>query len=103
MALKHVQFQAAGSKSFSDITSSFATLLSMTDDADVVYVFNTLDAEVALSFNAGATSHFVLPAGMGFTFDARTNSKRIAKTDVSVKYTDSAPTSGKIVVTMDKV
>lgn len=106
MSIKHVAFDNYGGLAFGSVTASYTTLLSLTDDADVLLVFNTLNAAVILQVpsksekaTSVSTREIYLPTGCSFSIDCRTNSKRVAKGDIKIKYASGAPTSGEISIT----
>lgn len=101
MSIKHLTFDNSGSVEAASITASFVSLLSLTDDVDILFVFNTCDAAVELSIpsGAGAVRSLRFPAGSSMAIDCRTNSKRIAKGTIQVKYV-TAPTVGEVTVTV---
>lgn len=74
----------------------------MSDDADVLFVFNTSDAPILLSIpsGSGASKNIRFPAGSSIALDCRTNSKRLAKGTIQIKYASGAPTSGEVTVTV---
>jgi hypothetical protein len=101
MAIKHLQFDNSATIAFGSITASYATLLSLSDDADMLFVFNTTNAAILLSIpsGAGASKDIRFPASSSMAIDCRTNSKRIAKGIIQIKYASGAPTSGEVTVT----
>ena len=100
MSLKHLTLDNSASVAFGSITNSYVDLLSLSDDADVLFVWNTTDASIVLNLpsGSGARKDFRVPAGGSCAIDCRTNSKRIAKGTIQVKYA-TAPTLGEVVVT----
>lgn len=101
MAIKHLTFDDSATIAFGALTATYANLLAMSDDADFIFIFNTCDAAILLSIPSGAASYknLRMPASSSMAVDARTNSKRIAKGTIQVKY-DTAPTSGEVTVTV---
>ena len=108
MSIKHLSFDDSASIAFGSLTGTYANLLSMADDADFIFIFNTCDAAVYLSIPSGFLNtkpptvtykNIRLPAKTSMAIDARTNSKRIAKGVIQVKY-DTAPTLGEVTVTV---
>jgi hypothetical protein len=101
MSIKHVTFDDSASIAGSSITNTYTDLLSMSDDADVLFVFNTTDAAIFLSIPSGsaASKDIRFPAGSSIALDCRTNSKRLAKGIIKVKYV-SAASSGEVTVTV---
>jgi hypothetical protein len=73
----------------------------MSDDADFIFVYNTTDAAILLSIpnGAGSSKNIRYPASSSMAIDCRTNSKRIAKGLIQVRYV-SAPTTGEVTVTV---
>lgn len=101
MSIKHLTFDTSASIAFGSITATYADLLSMSDDADVIFIFNTTDAPILLNLPSGANvrKDFRLPASSSVSIDCRSNSKRIAKGTIQIKYV-SIPTSGEVTVTV---
>lgn len=104
MSIKHATFDDSATIAAASITASFANLLSLTDDVDVLFAYNTTDAAISLNIPSGPTTgtrkSIRLPAQSTICIDCRSNSKRIAKGTVQVKYSDSAPTSGEVTITV---
>jgi hypothetical protein len=101
MTIKHLEFQDSGTIAYGSITNAYQTVLTLPQDADVVFFYNTTDAPMLFSVPGGSkvTNIVRLPAGTTMTIDCRTNSKRLAAGDIQVKYA-SAPTSGEVTVTV---
>lgn len=106
MSIKHINFDDYGYKAFGSVTASYTTLLSLSDDADVLFIFNTLNQPILLQLpskleraSSVGTKEVRLPASVSFSIDCRTNSKRVAKGDIKIKYASAAPTSGEITIT----
>lgn len=74
----------------------------MSDDADVLFVFNTTDVPILLSIpsGSGASKNIRFPASSSIALDCRINSKRLAKGTIQIKYASGAPTSGEVTVTV---
>jgi hypothetical protein len=104
---KHVSFDDSATIAFGSITGSYADLLVLSDDADVVFIFNTTDAAILLSMPAGIISSSAavqyknvrMPASSSLALDCRTNNKRLCKGTIQVKY-DTAPSSGEVTITV---
>ena len=100
VAIKHVEFDDYGYLDGTSVASTYATILTLTDDVDVLFIFNTCDQSLILSIPSKlSTKEMRLPAKCSFVLDCRANSKRIAKGLVRVKYASAVPTSGEISVT----
>ncbi len=100
MSIKHLTFDDSGSVAAASITASFLPLLSLTDDVDILFVYNTTDAAIELSVPSALTAKSLrFPAGASMAIDCRTNSKRIAKGIIQVRYI-TAPTVGEVTVTV---
>lgn len=107
MTIKHLSFDDSATVAFGSLTGSFADLLALSDDADVLFVFNTCNTAVILNIPSGLTNlkpptvvykSIRMPANSSMAIDCRMNSKRIAKGTIQVKY-DTAPSSGEVTVT----
>lgn len=97
MAIKHLEFDDYGYLAGTSITDSYQDLLSLSDDADVILVFNTCDQAVILKVPSKlSTKEVRLPARASFSIDGRVNSKRLAKGVIQVKHAGVAVTSGEI-------
>ena len=99
--IKHILFDPYGYLDGASITTSFQNLLSLSDDADVLLVFNTLDQPVILNLpskseKATAISYVQmrLPKGANLALDARTNNKRFCKGIIQIKAVSTIPTTG---------
>lgn len=79
----------------------------MSDDADVLFLANSMDVSAYFSvpsalLKTGSLSAALvykdieLLAGETITLDCRANQKRLAKGTIQVKYTGTAPTTGKV-------
>jgi len=101
LSIKHLTFDDSASIAAASITNTYATLLTMSDDADFIFVYNTTDAAIELSIpnGAGSSKNIRYPAGSSMAIDCRTNSKRIAKGLIRVRYV-TAPASGEVTVTV---
>lgn len=101
MAIKHLTFDNSATIDFASITAAYTTLLALSDDCDLLFVYNTTNAAILLSIPSGAnTSKDIrFPASTSMAIDCRTNSKRLAKGNIQVKYAAGAPTSGEVTVT----
>lgn len=104
MSIRHLTFDNSASIAFGSITNTYANLLALADDTDILFIYNTTDAPILLSIPSGIASNVVVykdirfPASTSMAIDCRTNSKRICKGTIQVKYV-SAPTSGEVTVT----
>lgn len=82
----------------------------MSDDADVLYLSNSMDVSAFFSVPKGFTNkstptvlqfaNIELLAGESMTLDCRANDKRLAKGIIQVKVTGTLPTIGKVKVTV---
>ena len=106
MSIKHLQFDNSGTLEFGALTGSYQNLLALTDDVDVMFIYNATNAAMMFRVPSGVVANVLqykeirLPATSTISIDCRTNSKRIAKGTVQVKYASGAPTSGEVVVTV---
>lgn len=101
MSIKHLTLDDSATVAFGSITASYVDLLALSDDVDVMFIFNTTDAPVLLNFpsGAGVRKNLRMPASSSLAMDCRNNSKRIAKGTIQVKYASGAPTSGEVTIT----
>jgi hypothetical protein len=101
MSIKHLTFDDSATIAFGAITNSYANLLALSDDADLLFIFNTTDVPISLSIPSGynASKNIRFPAAASMAIDCRTNSKRIAKGTIQVKYISAAPTLGEVTIT----
>jgi hypothetical protein len=108
VAIKHLTFDDSATITFGALTNTYADLLALTDDIDMLFVFNTCNTAILLSVPSGITNlkpptavykNIRMPASSSMAIDCRTNSKRIAKGTIQVKY-DTAPASGEVTVTV---
>lgn len=102
MSIKHLQFDDSATVAYGSVTGSYVNLLALSDDADFLWVINGTDAAILLSVpsGAGVSKNLRFPAYSTLTIDCRTNSKRIAKGTIQVKYASGAPTTGEVTVTV---
>ena len=99
MSIKHVTFDDSGTIAFGSLAANYQTVLSLSDDSDLVYLFNTTDVPVTMRVPSGtSTKEIRLPISATITLDCRSNSKRIAKGLIEVKCPASLPTSGEVTV-----
>lgn len=104
MSIRHLRFDNSASVAFGSLTNSYVDLLALSDDVDILIIYNTTNAAVLLSIPSGIVSNAVvykdirMPASSSMAIDCRTNAKRICKGTIQVKYV-SAPTSGEVTVT----
>lgn len=87
-------WQAEGAVAFSSLTTSFATILTPSASTKIVMMRNNTNGTVAVSFDAGTTTHFTLDSGDQISIDYVGNGLISATTAIQVKYTGSAPTTG---------
>lgn len=102
MSIKHLQFEDSATIAGSSLTNSYQPLLELSDDCDIVFLFNTTDGPILLRVPSGAaaTKEIRLPMGSTMSIDARGNSKRLAKGTISVKYAAGATSSGEVTITV---
>lgn len=107
MSTKHASFDDYGVLAFGDVLSTYVTLLTPTDDADFLMIFNTLNTDVILEVPSKnersatyTTKEIYVTAGTPFVLDFRAGVKRLAKGLIRVKYFSGAPTSGSIAATV---
>jgi hypothetical protein len=100
LSIKHQTFDDSATVLFGSVTAGFVDLLALSDDVDMLFIFNTTDAAVTLNMPSGAGVRKALrfPAGSSMAIDCRTNSKRIAKGTIQIKYSVGAPTSGEVTI-----
>lgn len=106
MSNKHADFDDYGQLAASSLTGSYQTLLTLTDDADILILFNTSNHDLILRVPSKAarstsatTKEIYVCAAQPFVLDLRPGSKRLAKGLIEVKHAGVAPTSGSISAT----
>lgn len=102
MSIKHITFDDSASMAYYQITSSYQTLLTLTDDADIIWLYNTTTAEMAFKVPSGAntTKVLLILPGCSMCIDARGNSKRVAKGTIQVKIWNGNASIGSVSVTV---
>lgn len=101
MSIKHAEFQPYGKINGTSITGTYQTVLTLSGDADIFFIFNSCDKELIVSV-PGTPDAFYLPPTRSLTFDARTNKKRIKAGTFEVKHAGVAPTTGIFSVTIGR-
>lgn len=100
MAIKHLEFDLYGYIAGASLTADYQDVLALSDDADVLLVFNTCDQAILLEVPSKLSTQEVrLPARASFTIDCRTNSKRIARGTIRAKHAGGVPTTGELSIT----
>lgn len=109
MSIKHVGFDNSATVAGTALTTSYVDLLALSDDADVLFVFNTSNVAIELSIPGGynrvtkvmSYNNIRFPAFSSVAIDCRTNSKRIAKGTIQVRRVagSSAATTGEVTIT----
>lgn len=101
MGIKHAVIQNSGTITASAITASFADVLAMDDDCDVLVILNSLDTStvVTLPNETGSPGEITLPGGSGMTLDFRTNGQRLAKGTIQAKSLSTLPSFGLLSIT----
>lgn len=95
---KHITWET-GRISGTSITGSYQDLLAGTQDAVLLFIFNTTDTPIYISLDGGVTDTFELE-GEGLTIDLRANEYLIGKPTVSVKHLGVVPTAGSFRIRM---
>ena len=97
---KHAQFLPGGSLTYSEVTDSYTTVLTLAKDCLLLFIMNSLNADVWVSLpnEDGTVGEFVLPSRMSTSFDVVSNAMQVACGEVRVKYVSGAPSSGRISV-----
>lgn len=96
--LKHAKIPARIRIAGTSITAIYQTVGVFDDDLRCVFVFNSCNTPIVVSFDGGITDHFELDQE-GFDIDLRALSLALEKPTVSVKYVSSPPSSGSVRVT----
>lgn len=100
MSIKHITFDDSASLSYFSITGSYQTLLTLSDDADILWLANSTDALILFQVPSSTTTKIIqLLPGASKCIDARSNSKRVAKGLIKVCYSLAAPTAGYVEAT----
>lgn len=105
MSIRHLQFDDSATISYSSLTTNYQNLLVMSDDYDVLFIFNATDAVIELSVPSGLQGSVLqyknirLPPYSTMAIDCRSNSKRLAKGTIQVRRTSTLPTTGEVTLT----
>lgn len=92
-----VAFTKKGKIVAGSLTTSYATVLSITTTSYMVYIFNSLNQTVLVSLDGGTTDSLEMDPGESCSMDLRSNGLRfIATTNIQAKYAGTAPTAGSI-------
>lgn len=102
MSIKHLTLDDTQTLLADAVTSSFQTILSMSDDADLVFIHNGTDVSILVRIPSGYAATKVLRiTGMtSMTIDCRSNSKRIAKGLIEACAASDLPSYGEINITV---
>jgi YbbR domain-containing protein len=100
VSIKHATFDDSATVLFGSLTASFVDLLALSDDIDLLAIYNTTDDAITLNVPSGTSvrKSIRMPATSTLTIDCRSNSKRIAKGTIQVKYSSGAPTTGEVTI-----
>jgi hypothetical protein len=97
---KHAEFQAYGEIEGTALTGSYQQVITGNDDVFIIFVFNSCDDTVILSFDGGITDHFKLDKRESFDIDLRTSTLLIGRPTIMAKHDGSVPSSGSIRITL---
>jgi len=102
VSIKHLQLDDTETLLADAVTSSFQTVLSMSDDADLIFINNGTDVSVLVRIPSGysATKILRITGLTSMTIDCRSNSKRIAKGLIEVSAASNLPSYGEINITV---
>lgn len=104
MARNQAMFnQPYGRIAGASITGTYATLLTIArgtgflaaESATILFFFNTLDADIVISFDGGVTDWGYIPANANWTIDL-TAGEMLYTGVIQVKHAGVAPTTGAI-------
>lgn len=97
MSIKHLQFDDSATILYSSITGAYQNLLTLSDDSDLLFLYNTTNSALIFKIPSGTTTKEIrVPPGATLSIDARSNSKRLAKGIIQVKHAGVATTSGEV-------
>lgn len=77
------------------VTGTYQSLVEATQDAVLLFIFNTTDNPIYVSLDGGVTDTFEL-VQESVTIDLRANDYLLPKPSVSVKHLGVAPTTGSV-------
>lgn len=108
MSIRHQRFDDSATILFGALTSNYQNLLALSDDVEIIFIFNTMNVPILLSMPSGYAGtppsvvykNIRLPATSSMAIDCRTNSKRIATGTIQVKFANTAPNSGEVTITV---
>lgn len=104
MSFKHTKFETASYIDYAALTTSYQTVLDLTDDAHEIFLFNSTDGIILVELpqvvnnSLSSITAFRMPATSAIVYDGRTNQKTIPKGPIKIKYTGTAPTLGEFSV-----
>lgn len=104
MTVRHLGFDDYGSIDGTSLTTSYQDLITLTDDIDILFVFNSTTVSIILTIpsylppKTYSTKQFRIPANGSVAIDCRTNSKKISKGTIQVKSVTGAAASGEVTV-----
>lgn len=87
-------FQAEGSIAFGSITNAFQTIFTPSAATKILQMRNNTDVSIAVSFDAGTTTNYVLDTFDAVSLDLLSNALVMSTTAIQIKYSVGAPTSG---------
>lgn len=96
--IKHANIPARIKIAGTSITTSYQEVGVFDDDLRCVFVFNSCNTPIVVSFDGGLTDHFELDQE-GFDIDLRALSLALEKPTISVKAVSTLPSSGSLRVT----
>lgn len=104
---QRARFEALRSLAFGSIVAGYASVGSvLANPARIVICQNLTDAGVTISFDGGVTDHLVLAANASVVLDLASDSVAMSPlqlpqgTQISVKRTSGAPTTGAFYVSI---
>lgn len=87
-------FQAEGALAFGSVTNAFQTIFTPSAATKILQMRNNTDASIAVSFDAGSTTNYVLDSGDTVSLDLESNALAMSTTAIQIKYAVGAPTVG---------
>lgn len=106
MSNKHLELDNFGRLAGTSLTTGYQDLITLTDDVEILFFYNSSDVSVTLSIPClirrsptplFGTKEWRIPANGSFAIDGRANSKSIPKGVIQVKAT-GAGTTGEVVI-----
>jgi hypothetical protein len=90
-------FPARGRIAGTALTGAYANILTAAADIKTIFIFNTCDTTIFVSFDTGVTDHVELESAESMTIDFAANGAHLASgADIRIKHDGVVPTTGSI-------